>query len=619
MRTRFASMLVLVTCLVTSGCLDRKLRPLIPCTVAGVVQNVPVSRIDKVDLLFVIDNSQSMAQEQTKLRAQLPRLVDILIDGDDLANPGVLTPFPPVNDLKVGVVTTDMGLGGVVPSPVCGQFGDNGTLQNSGSECSTSDSAAISYQFNNMSGTPADRITFDDDVACVTDQGTAGCGFEQQLDATVTAFTNGGNLGFVRSDALLAVILVTDEEDCTTPNAEVFDLSDTNSGLKGPYVTVGGVEQEGAGNLQRELRCWKFEDELRDIDVIVEQLRSVKADNPENFVFAAIAGVPNAPVVPSDPEENATLDLTDYDAVLADARMQNRPNDEDNSSHPFFDDAEDNTASEKLVPVCQNADGRAFPARRIVETAKGLQEAGVSTVVGSICDADYTGVLNNVIERIGDALRNICLPNELNRNADGKVGCEVTEVQPVGGKCADEADRGRTLLREEEANDGTMREVCTIEQQPSDTAPTAPTGAGWFYDDFTVAADICTYDTKQRVSFTTEESAPETGTRIRFECLQTVVPNNVNVGTGCSTSDTNVCREELEPGVFETQMEHETRLEEQYDRKSLSLFCESASNTCQLECNADADCPGGFTCFNEDIEGNAVAEPYCANPTCTLN
>ena len=38
--------------------------------------------IDKVDLLFVVDNSGSMREEQASLRAQFPRLVDVLTSGD---------------------------------------------------------------------------------------------------------------------------------------------------------------------------------------------------------------------------------------------------------------------------------------------------------------------------------------------------------------------------------------------------------------------------------------------------------------------------------------------------------------------------------------------------------
>src|SRR4051812_12302811 len=63
------------------GCPNEDLAPLAPCTVSGVSDEVPVTGVDKVDLLFMIDNSGSMAQEQAKLAEQIPKLVEILTTG----------------------------------------------------------------------------------------------------------------------------------------------------------------------------------------------------------------------------------------------------------------------------------------------------------------------------------------------------------------------------------------------------------------------------------------------------------------------------------------------------------------------------------------------------------
>ena len=66
----------------TSGCLDRELTPLTPCLVSGVVSNVSIKNVDKVDILFMVDNSNSMREEQELLRQQFPSLVRILTSGD---------------------------------------------------------------------------------------------------------------------------------------------------------------------------------------------------------------------------------------------------------------------------------------------------------------------------------------------------------------------------------------------------------------------------------------------------------------------------------------------------------------------------------------------------------
>src|SRR5262245_61487565 len=56
-------------------------------------------RLDKVDLLFVIDNSNSMAGEQQQLRAQFPRLMDALTTGQ--LSPDDQRTFTPVRDMHV--------------------------------------------------------------------------------------------------------------------------------------------------------------------------------------------------------------------------------------------------------------------------------------------------------------------------------------------------------------------------------------------------------------------------------------------------------------------------------------------------------------------------------------
>ena len=74
---------------------------------------ISVETVDQIDLLLMIDNSNSMAGEQALLGVELPRMVRILASGD--ANEDGVEDFEPVRSLHVGVVTSDMGAGPAVP------------------------------------------------------------------------------------------------------------------------------------------------------------------------------------------------------------------------------------------------------------------------------------------------------------------------------------------------------------------------------------------------------------------------------------------------------------------------------------------------------------------------
>ena len=71
------------------------------------VTRLAIEAIDKIDVLFIVDDSGSMAQEQRALGEQLPRMARALGSGD-LDGDGVLE-FTPPGDVQLGVVSSDMG------------------------------------------------------------------------------------------------------------------------------------------------------------------------------------------------------------------------------------------------------------------------------------------------------------------------------------------------------------------------------------------------------------------------------------------------------------------------------------------------------------------------------
>ncbi|HJL29556.1 MAG TPA: hypothetical protein RMI62_10820, partial [Polyangiaceae bacterium LLY-WYZ-15_(1-7)] len=238
--------LLLVAALATvvgvTGCLDRELRPLNPCTISGVAESVKVDNIENVDLLFMVDNSNSMSEEQVALSNELPRLVRVLASGD--ADEDGTQDFPPVRSLQIGVVSSDMGTGGfLVPTCSESSFGDDGVLRTEGNVARPGCMATYPSFLSFRPADGGDPSAFASDVTCVAAMGTNGCGFEQQLESILKAVTpstssitfgmgtvghaDGANAGFIRDNSLLTIINVTDEDDCSAADPDLFNPSST--------------------------------------------------------------------------------------------------------------------------------------------------------------------------------------------------------------------------------------------------------------------------------------------------------------------------------------------------------------------------------------------------------
>ena len=153
----------------------------------------------KLDILFVIDNSGSMGQEQTNLIANFPQFISVL-DASGL-------------DYRVAVTTTGREYHYTMSSPLGGGIpmdtgaGENGTMLQP---------AACNMTKRWIDkGDPTPATTF----SCVANVGTGGNSDEMPLGGMRDAFedrmADQTNTGFRRTDALLGVVFLTDEEDCS--------------------------------------------------------------------------------------------------------------------------------------------------------------------------------------------------------------------------------------------------------------------------------------------------------------------------------------------------------------------------------------------------------------------
>jgi hypothetical protein len=189
----------------------------------------------KLDLVFVIDNSPSMAPKIAKLQAQFPKLIESLED------PALGIGLP---DLRVALIDSDLGTmnaysGACGPNDSNGNslLGDQGKFQmRDAAKCGVTDSKALWLEYGQGAG-----INFTGSIgsvfACLAGNlGTMGCGIEHPLQAVEFALVADG-LGneaqrtLLRPDASLGLVFLTDEDDCSAAmNDAMFGDQDSVRG-----------------------------------------------------------------------------------------------------------------------------------------------------------------------------------------------------------------------------------------------------------------------------------------------------------------------------------------------------------------------------------------------------
>jgi len=265
------------------------------------IKDLPVVVNRNIDLLFLIDDSPSMADKQANLAANFPKLLGVL----DTIQGGL-------PNVHIGVATSDLGTKGAddpQPGPSIGTpgnggcigLGKNGALQLSGaavaagtylSDIQQADGARIKNYTGNLS----------DVFARMAKVGAGGCGFEQHLEAVRLALdpANPANTGFVRPDALLAIVIIADEDDCSVTHSSLFAAGDT--GPFGPQqsfrCTRFGVvcDQNGAtpdamNAVGPKSQCHPDTDAtyLTSVSTTAAFVKGLKSD-PRNVIVAALAG-----------------------------------------------------------------------------------------------------------------------------------------------------------------------------------------------------------------------------------------------------------------------------------------------------------------------------------------
>jgi hypothetical protein len=183
-----------------------------PNSDGNVIPPMP-EQCNKMDIVFVIDDSGSMGEEQANLAANFPVFAQVLEDfrtesGQELDYRLAITTTGRDVDYVIDVPPPPPPFPPLDPPPIpMSESGDNGAFLYR-PEC-------------NMTRRWFERTDPDvrSNFACAAEVGTGGPSIEMPLLMLEWALSDrvadGTNAGFLREDALLGVVVLTDENDCS--------------------------------------------------------------------------------------------------------------------------------------------------------------------------------------------------------------------------------------------------------------------------------------------------------------------------------------------------------------------------------------------------------------------
>ncbi len=267
-KAALATGLVLGGAVLTQGCLQRDVNPQKPNTSNVFVEQIANSKISEIDLLFVIDNSVSMADKQEILKKAVPQMVQRLVNplcvdssgenpevnvgGDKDSCPDGKSPeFEAINDIHIGVISSSLGGHGsdnckpgmADPKSPSGFYDadDKGhlipTVRSNVVDKGERGLGFLAWGGGGEAEREALITSFEEHVEKT---GENGCGFEAPLEAWYRflvdpeppinmvldekgrAFSEGPDTdvlnqraAFLRPEGLVAIVLLTDENDCS--------------------------------------------------------------------------------------------------------------------------------------------------------------------------------------------------------------------------------------------------------------------------------------------------------------------------------------------------------------------------------------------------------------------
>jgi len=396
------------------------------------------------DILFLVDNSPTMATKQTALASDFPRMIQMLQQIPDPSG-GVSLP-----DVHIGVVSSDLGAGTQAASSNGRILGDRGLLW--GNDPSPGAIATVAGGTSNGCGLNLGARWIEDsespdgsgrttnytgklaDVfSCLaTAVGVGGSFYPQPLQALRMALNpssgiNEANRGFLREGAYLAIIIISDQDDCSAdPNITVNDgiFLQNNPGdtvrlrcaARG-HICNGqsipdydpAIGYTGQGFTASFADCAPKDQSsppdpsylpLIGVQDIVDSVNAIKARPQERILVSGVIGWPP-------------------DSPLADVYTSNQYQIGKDSTAPSPQDTLWNYMPICEIPSITSADGniyKAYGGLRLKRFLDAFQKTDFSVSVRntfSICNADFLPVMAMFDYEGGPAIKPLCIGDPL--------------------------------------------------------------------------------------------------------------------------------------------------------------------------------------------------------------
>ena len=386
------SVLASVTPAALGGCTSRTLEPPDSTPETTFTKRFPINPNRDIDLLFLIDDSGSMAMSQANLQRNFPALMNALENFE-----GGLP------NVHIAVVSSDMGAGDGTFAGCVGT-GKGGVFQSRPRGACTATNLQPGATFiSNVRGVANYTGALSDVFSCIAALGEGGCGFEHQFAAVTRALGADGqpppveNHGFLRDDAYLGIIFITNEDDCSAaPGASLFDAS-ANVGLTselGPptsfrcnefgHICDGAKPGRYAPNAAvtdtvNYDNCVSAEGSgrLKTVAETAAQIKALKPDPANQIVVGAITG-------PAGPYQV-------------------------HWKHPSV--ASDSGPWPEVSHSCIAADGSfGDPSVRVTEL---VQQFGGNGIALSICDAEFAPALRGIASKLAVLLEPPCVVGQI--------------------------------------------------------------------------------------------------------------------------------------------------------------------------------------------------------------